>query len=106
MEETASLRHRGAAADGLKACHLVMADQPVRVDVHDERLAVRVTRGEHVRGGCRAWLGFRYVGDEVLVVVLEDRQDSGLQRATDILRLDDGIGLGIEQLLDVIEHSA
>ena len=54
----------------------MVPDQAVRIDVDDERRPVGVTRGQDVGRGCRARFAARNVGDEVLVVLLEHRQDS------------------------------
>ena len=84
----------------------MVADQAVRVYVNDERLAAGISCRQHVGGGRRAGLRLRYVRDEVGVVMLEDGQHPCLQCPSNVARLDNGVGFGVEEPLDVVQHCA
>ena len=83
-----------------------MSDEPIRVEIHDEGDIAGIPSGEDVRGGETGRLLARYGGDEVLVVVLEHGHHPRLQGVPDVLCLHDGLRLGVEDLLDVVEHRA
>src|SRR6476646_4189499 len=100
------LGHWCAAADSLEADLLVMPDQPVGVKIHDEGNVAGVARRQYVGGGRASGFLPWYVLDEVRVMMLEHRQQAVLQSVPDVLRLDDSVSLGIEDLLDVVEHCA
>ena len=84
----------------------MMPDQSVRIDIDDEGPLAGVTGCEDVGRRRRAGFLAGHLGDEVRVVMLEQRHHPRLEGVPDVLGLDDGIGFGVELLLDVVQHGA